>query len=138
MNIHVFRLRPGQDLKHEIMRYADEHNIRAGFVITCVGSLTHAALRLANDEHTTMYKANFEIIALVGTVEIGGAHLHLSIADETGAMLGGHLQEGSLVRTTAEIVLGEAPDLVFRREYDAISGYRELVIDRIASRDNHD
>lgn len=135
MNIHIFRLKPGQDLKRAILQHADEHNIRAGFVITCVGSLTHAALRLANDKHTTMYTANFEVIALAGTVETGYAHLHLSIADETGTMIGGHLQEGSLVRTTAEIVLGEALGLAFRREFDPMSGYRELIVDEIEQRD---
>lgn len=129
MKIHAFRLIPGQDLRREIMQYADAHHIRAGFVITCVGSLTRAALRLANDPDTTLFEDDYEIIALVGTVQIGGAHLHLSISDPQGAMLGGHLKDGSLVRTTAEIVLGEAPNLAFRREFDEATGYPELIVE---------
>ncbi|WP_231597116.1 PPC domain-containing DNA-binding protein [Synechococcus sp. CBW1004] len=35
----------------------------------------------------------------------GGAHLHITIADATGAVLGGHLVGCSLVRTTAELVI---------------------------------
>jgi uncharacterized protein len=129
MKIHAFRLTPGQDLRHEIMHYADTHHIRAGFVITCVGSLTRAALRLANDQKTSIFEDHYEIIALVGTVEVGGAHLHLSISDPKGAMIGGHLKDGSLVRTTAEVILGEAPNLAFRREFDAATGYPELIVE---------
>lgn len=128
MKIHAFRLPPGQDLRREIMQYVDAHHIRAGFVITCVGSLTRAAIRLANDKNTTIFENNYEIIALVGTVEVGGAHLHLSISDPQGVMIGGHLKDGSLVRTTAEVILGEAPDLIFRREFDAATGYPELIV----------
>ncbi|MCD4685193.1 MAG: DNA-binding protein, partial [Anaerolineae bacterium] len=122
---------PGQDLRREIMQYADTHHIRAGFVITCVGSLTRAVLRLANDKDTTLFEDHYEIIALVGTVEVGGAHLHLSISDPAGAMIGGHLKDGSLVRTTAEVILGAAPNLVFRRKFDSATGYAELIVDEL-------
>ena len=36
--------------------------------------------------------------------------------------------DGCRVYTTAEIVLGELPQLAFRRETDATFGYQELVI----------
>ena len=38
--IHPFRLLPGEDLRGSIQRYADQHDIEAGYMITCVGSLT--------------------------------------------------------------------------------------------------
>ncbi len=55
-------------------------------------------------------------------------HLHLSVADETGAVVGGHLMDGCEVFTTAEVVIGELPGVRFRRELDATYGYRELVV----------
>jgi len=105
-------------------------------VLTCVGSLQRAALRMANQDETTILEGKlttilegkFEICSLVGTVELGGIHLHIALSDGTGAMIGGHLQDGSLIYTTAEIVLGQALDLRFSREYCADSGYDELVI----------
>ncbi len=47
-------------------------------------------------------------------------------------MIGGHLCAGSLVRTTAELVIGLLPEFQFRRELDPATGYAEL---RISPRD---
>jgi uncharacterized protein len=123
-----FRLRPGQDLKQEIQRIAETHQIRAGAVLTCVGSLTDLTLRLANQDGPTVWHGHFEMQALSGTVSTNGSHLHLSAADSTGRTLGGHLLDGCKVYTTAEIVLGILPDVTFVREPDPTFGYRELVV----------
>ncbi|MGQ9910236.1 MAG: PPC domain-containing DNA-binding protein [Candidatus Flexifilum sp.] len=131
MTTHVIRLRPGQDLKRSLIEFTQQQGLRAAFVVTCVGSLRRAALRLANREETTIFDDKFEICALVGTLDPEGCHLHIALADGTGRMIGGHLQEGSLVYTTAEIVIGVAPGLHFRREHDPETGYPELVIERI-------
>jgi uncharacterized protein len=36
--------------------------------------------------------------------------------------------DDNLIYTTAEIVIGEATDLVFKRETDSITTYKELAI----------
>jgi predicted DNA-binding protein with PD1-like motif len=128
VKLYALRLKPEQDLKAEIIRFTQENGLQAGFIITCVGSLRCAALRLANHDETTYYDDKFEICSLVGTLDAEGVHLHVSLSDGTGQMIGGHLQEGSLIYTTAEIMLGEADDLRFTREFDPASGYPELVI----------
>ncbi|CAN0083490.1 unnamed protein product [Scytosiphon promiscuus] len=71
--------------------------------------------------------ARFEICSLVGTLSPGGLHLHASLADEAGAICGGHLVRAT-VHTTAEIVIGVAPSLIFRREMDPSTGFEELVV----------
>jgi hypothetical protein len=35
---------------------------------------------------------------------------------------------GCIIRTTAEITITEATDIVFKREYDSSTGYEELSI----------
>ena len=56
------------------------------------------------------YTGKFEIVSLTGTLSAGGSHhLHVAIADSTGAVFGGHLLAGCVVRTTAEIVLVRRP-----------------------------
>jgi predicted DNA-binding protein with PD1-like motif len=51
-------------------------------------------------------------------------------------VFGGHVVEGCIVRTTAEIVLGVvAEGLTFRRAHDERSGYAELfVLEHVAPR----
>jgi predicted DNA-binding protein with PD1-like motif len=96
-------------------------------VATCVGSLSRASLRFAGVPGASVREAAFEIVSLVGTLGAGAApHLHLSLSDAGGALLGGHALEGCVVRTTAEVVLGECEGLVFSRPLDAESGYDEL------------
>jgi predicted DNA-binding protein with PD1-like motif len=43
-------------------------------------------------------------------------------------VIGGHLCAGSLVRTTAEPVIGLLPEWQFRHELDPATGYAELQI----------
>jgi uncharacterized protein len=126
--IHAFRLRPGQDLRLEIEAYARRTRMEAGWVVTCVGSLTRAHLRLAGQQEGMRTEGPFEIVALVGTVSLHGCHLHVCISDSRGITTGGHLLEGNLVYTTAEIILGETRDLVFTREADGTTAWKELQI----------
>lgn len=129
MKIHTFRLKPGQDLFDSIEVFAKGHNIEAGCVLSCVGSLTHAALRLANRETYTDYEGHFEIVSMTGTVSIHGSHLHIAICDGDGVTVGGHLVSGCKVYTTAEIVLLELGDVIYKREmFENDSGYEELVV----------
>lgn len=129
MKTHAFRLRPGQDLRKEIDTFAKEHNIQAGVVISCVGSLKKAVLRMAGAKETKTYEGVFEIVSLVGTVEVGNRHLHIAVSDKEGNVFGGHLKEGSLVETTAEIIVGELENIKFSRKFDPETGYDELVIE---------
>ena len=122
------RLHPGQDPRRELVAFAQEHNLQAAFVLTCVGSRRRAALRLANQPNTEYFDAKFEICSLVGTICPDGPHLHIMLADSRGVGLGGHLQEGSEIYTTAEIVLGELDDLVFTRPIDPETTYDECWI----------
>ena len=57
---HAFRLRPGQDLRDELDRYAVANEIKAGFVVTCVGSVSMAVLRMAGAKKVKTYKGKFE------------------------------------------------------------------------------
>ncbi|UOQ65612.1 PPC domain-containing DNA-binding protein [Hymenobacter volaticus] len=132
MRTYALRLKPGQDLRQQLDAFVQQHQIRAGAMVTCVGSLTQATLRLANQENATVYRGHFEIVSLVGTLSINGSHLHLAVSDSTGRTLGGHLLDGNLVYTTAELVVGVLEELDFRREPDPTYGYRELTVHPLA------
>ena len=127
---YVIRLRPGQDLEAELEAFAKTHYLRAAFVASAVGSLTDVHLRYANQEAGTRLAGHFEIVSLSGTLAADGMHVHMSVADSTGAVVGGHLLDGNRVYTTAELVIGEATGLRFGREVDSTYGYRELTVSR--------
>ena len=52
----------------------------------------------------------------------------MAVADSSGTVIGGHLCAGSLVRTTAELVIGLLPEWRFSREPDPATGHPELQI----------
>ncbi len=128
MQTYTFRLKAGQDLFDEIEAFVGERHIEAGCVLSSVGSLTHATLRLANRDYYNEYEGHFEIVSMTGTVSIHGSHLHVSISDGDGATVGGHLVSGCKIYTTAEMVLAVFEDVVYKREFAADSGYEELVV----------
>jgi hypothetical protein len=128
MRTIALRLRPGADLKAELLALAARERIRAGWMLTCVGSLSGVRLRLAGGTKHATWQGPFEIVALTGTLSQDGGHLHLAVADQQGRTIGGHLAEGCTVRTTAEVVVAADDRLLFAREHDPATGYDELVV----------
>jgi predicted DNA-binding protein with PD1-like motif len=133
MKVHVFRLKPHDDLRRKIREFANEYNIAAAVIVTCVGSLEQFNLRFANQTIPTQGKGHFEIVSLTGTVSASSLHLHIAIADENGRVTGGHLMDENFVYTTAEIALLELNNTEFIREIDPTYGYHELIIKHLGS-----
>jgi predicted DNA-binding protein with PD1-like motif len=119
MRVHALRLAPGSDLKAELERLTRERAIAAGFVLTAVGSLSRARLRMptgpGEPDLFRTWEEPLELVSLAGTLSPDGLHLHAVLSRADGACGGGHLVVGCEVRTTAELVIGEADDLAFRR-----------------------
>src|SRR4029450_6445920 len=103
MRTIALRLRPGADLKAELLALAARERIRAGWILTCVGSLSRVRLRLPADTEHATWQGAFEIVALTGTLSQDGGHLHLAVADQRGRTVGGHLPEGCTRRTTDQV-----------------------------------
>lgn len=127
MKTYAIRLRPNFKIRKSLEEFATKNNMRSGCVLTCVGSLSSATLRMAGADKINEFVGEFEIVSLVGTLETDDCHLHISISDKEGNVIGGHLKEG-VVGTTAEIVICELEGLSFSREMDEETGFPELVI----------
>jgi uncharacterized protein len=130
-NIHAFRLKPGQDLRQSIQQYVEEKQIKAGWINTCVGSLTAYSIRFANQPGSSTGTGHFEIVSLTGTVSTNGSHLHISVSDSTGKTIGGHLSDGNKIYTTAEIVIGTTGAVEFKREKDGTTEWEELQVKQV-------
>ena len=132
MKLHTFRIKPGNDLKTELEKFVKAKNIQAGFIITCVGGLSQATLRMAgampDKQDIRTYDGDFEITSLAGTVSINGVHLHMAISDKDGKSFGGHLKEGTIIHPTAEVVIGEDERAIYTRELDEETSFPELVV----------
>jgi len=129
MTNHIaFRLKPGQDLKLAIDSIVKEEKINAGWIVTCVGSLTNYNIRFANWPNGSIDSGHFEIVSLVGTLSTEGSHLHISISDSSGKTIGGHLLDGCKIYTTAEIVIAKSDEMHFSREEDGTTSWKELKI----------
>ena len=128
MRVVPLRLHPGDDLRLALETWMDAQQEQAGCVISAVGSLSLAQLRLAGATQATAIHGELEILSLSGTLSPDGIHLHIAISGSSGTVIGGHLCAGSLVRTTAELVIGLLPDWQFSRELDPATGYAELQI----------
>ncbi len=131
MQVHVLRLVPGDDLRASLesafAALAKSHGIQAACIVSAVGSLSRAVLRYADKPSGSDINAPLELLMLSGTLSPDGAHLHASVADDQGEVRGGHLLPGTIVRTTAEIVIALLPGWEFRRELDAATGFNELL-----------
>lgn len=128
------RLQPGADLRRALEAAVAQRGCEAAFVLGGIGSLGEAQLRLAGAAETLALSGPLEVLTLSGSVGARGSHLHASLSDAQGRVLGGHLGYGCSVRTTAEVLLALLPCWRFTREPDAATGYDELVARRQGAR----
>ncbi|XP_068681581.1 bifunctional protein GlmU-like isoform X1 [Montipora capricornis] len=132
LSCYALRLKPGQEIKECLLAFVKNENLKAPFVLSCVGSVSQATLRLANavkdnTNEVIQVQGRHEIVSLVGTLA-GAAHLHTSLSDQHGHVIGGHVMGNMIVFTTAEVVIGNCDTLSFTREMDYDTGFDELVV----------
>jgi len=128
VNSFAIRLLPGQDLNEGIQKFVMQKNIKAGWISTCVGSLTQYNIRFANQPEGSSDIGHYEIVSLTGTISVNGSHLHIGVSDSTGKTIGGHLLQGCKIYTTAEIVILSSSTYDFKREKDGTTPWDELQI----------
>lgn len=128
MKMIATRLTAGTDLKLAIQSLVTQHHIKAGSIASCVGSLSQLNIRLADSTSTLERSAAFEIVSLMGTLTSEHQHLHIAVADTQGRVWGGHLLNGNIIHTTAELMIHSYPQFTFAREFDPNTGFTELTI----------
>ncbi|GAX45121.1 UDP-N-acetylglucosamine pyrophosphorylase [Tolypothrix sp. NIES-4075] len=128
MKIFPLRLKPDQDLKQSLKNFANQENIKAGFILSAIGSLKQAKIRFANQSDSILLTDKFEILSLNGTIATSGVHLHIAISDKQGKIIGGHLDNECIIYTTGEIIIGTTEQFIFNRTIDEQTGYKELEI----------
>lgn len=130
MKTYAVRLFPNQDLMKELEKIVLENNIKAGFIMSCLGSLKKAHLRMPGGKTFKNFEGQYEILCLNGTLSVNGSHLHVAMSVfPEGNVLGGHLLEkGCIIATTAEVIIGELENVEFTRGLDENTGFKELQV----------
>ena len=102
--------------------------IKAGVILSAVGCISRGCLRDASGIHKRSIEEHCEIVSLIGTVSVKRCHLHISLSKEDLSTIGGHLQEGCIINTTCELVIGEIPGQEIDVTFDEETGYDELIL----------
>ena len=90
-----FRLKPGELLKERIEQIAVERGVEGGVLLSIVGGLDKAVLRMADatveSQIVKEWREPLEIVSGTGTVSRAGCHIHVSLSDREGHVIGGPL-----------------------------------------------
>ena len=127
--MYIFRLHRGDDLKQSILEFCRMNNINSGIIACAVGCCSKVKFRLAGAESFYEDESDYEIVSIMGTISKDGVHIHISFADDTGKVVGGHLTEGCIINTTCEVSIIKSDKYKLSREYDEETCYKELVIE---------
>lgn len=130
--VHVFRVKPAQELLGEIARYCRGHGITSGIVVGIIGSLESARINylmeLPGKYESVEYSGPLEIVCAQGSVALKDEdliiHIHIQLSSQDISP-GGHLAAAT-VFSTAEIVIGEL-DRQLQRRADSYTGLNELI-----------
>jgi predicted DNA-binding protein with PD1-like motif len=130
--IHVFRVKPGQELLDSISRYCQENRVSSGVIIGIIGSVENAKLNflkaLPGKYDSVDYSGPLEIVCAQGSIALKDdtliIHIHIQLSGQD-ICSGGHLA-GATIFSTAEVTIGEL-DYQLCRQMDSYTGLNELV-----------
>ncbi|MDF2153379.1 PPC domain-containing DNA-binding protein [Vibrio sp. CAU 1672] len=128
IKIYATRLTRGCDLKQSISDMVKANQIKAGSVASCVGCVSRLNIRLAGANSELVLEEPLEIVSVMATLTPAHQHIHIAVSKQNGQVIGGHLLAGTIIDTTAELILHGYPQLEFSRQFDDCTGYTELEI----------
>ncbi len=123
------RLAKGEDLLAALERLCQVHGITLGEV-RALGAVSRARVGFYNQEERKYYCIDFdqplEILSLTGNISIRDGkpmvHAHVTLADEGGRAVGGHLAEGTPVFAGEFIITEYLADQALNRQNDPDTG----------------
>jgi len=144
----VGRLHPGTDLIRGLEAACDAHGVRFAAVSAAYGSLSSAAFKILQvppgESHPRLMDHR-----IAGRVEFMGGqglvcatpegaretHLHGSVSDATGAVLGGHfVPDLNPVFNNMDLVIQELLDVELVRAHDPVTNTVEMQVRSVPAR----
>lgn len=139
--VTLIRILPGSDVVESIERACNETGIRAGIVVSCLGTLQKASFLFVVPARNKVGAAYGDPLTLDGPLEFLGAqgtvgqeeegeifvHLHGLASDQQGVVHGGHLVKGECpVLITCEVAILRAEEVSLVRRTDPEVGWKVL------------
>ena len=127
----LVRIAPGEDILLGLRQAVQEHNIKNGLILTGFGSCSHSHFHVVMSNelpHQESYPKSIQpldICSFNGFILDGKVHCHVDFSDERNGF-GGHLEEGTLALTFANIAIGEIEDSVRIAGWDTIAEESDL------------
>ncbi|USG99267.1 DNA-binding protein [Thermococcus argininiproducens] len=108
----LFRVPEGKELLSFINEFAKKHNVLIG-TVSVIGTLRDPKIGYFEEDKKQYkvieLKGTYELISALGNISLKDdepfAHIHVSLGDKEGRMLGGHLVEGEVF--VAEVFIQE-------------------------------
>tara|TARA_Y100000589_G_scaffold209923_1_gene198018 strand:- start:1034 stop:1645 length:612 start_codon:yes stop_codon:yes gene_type:complete len=111
----IVKLESGCDLLLSLNEIAKKEN-KFGYILSVVGNLSKAIIQCPGNKQTTLIKNNLEIISLNGTINTQKCHLHISFSDGNCNVWAGHLNEGSIILKSADMLIGFIEEHLIKSE----------------------
>ena len=111
----IFKLETGRDLLMSLQEMAIKEN-KAGYILSVVGNLSKARIQCPGKKQSTLIKNTLEIVSLNGTINPNHCHLHISFSDGNCNVWAGHLEEGTIILKTAEMLVGFIDEDLMKKE----------------------
>lgn len=123
------RLKKGDDLLGALQKQCEDFNVTAG-EIRAIGAVSSARVGYYDQAHRKYefhdLQKPMEILSLIGNISLKDGkpfvHAHITLADETGVAVGGHLAEGSNVFACEFVIHEFLSSGAFTREFDDQTG----------------
>lgn len=143
--IIVGRLHPGSDLIEGLETACEEHGVEFAAVLACYGSLSSSGfkfLQVPEGEDRArlvdiVLDKRLEFMGGQGLVCVApdnsrATHLHGSVSDETGSVMGGHFTVGqNPVYNNMDFVLQELLGVRLVRTHDPVTNTVEMQVESI-------
>ena len=127
----LVRIAPQEDILLGLQQAVGDHGIVNGLILTGFGSVrqSHFHVVMSNElppkESYPQSIQPLDICSFNGLVIEGRVHCHIDFSDERSGF-GGHLEEGTLALTFANIAIGEIEEGVSIAGWDTITDEAEL------------
>lgn len=128
----IARLKTGEDYLKSLIKIAQKHQIKAGFILNSIGMLKDIKLGFFKGKgkyQINRFKGPMEVTSVQGNFALMGnqlkTHLHINLADQEAKVHGGHLEKG-IVHVTAEILILKLDQTKMTREVEEDTGLAGL------------